>query len=137
MDKAVEMLQLRVSAGVNQLIDTHSEFKPMYFYLFPTELLVFQILFFILFFYYARLHSHQCKTRPYVCTKVPKNPPPKSTQSAGQDMNSQIRNSLKYMQFLTITIFITKTHSQIQEEMRTGTTLLIQKCQRQGRKKTA
>lgn len=54
MDKAVEMLQLRASAGVNQLIDTHSEFKHMYFYLFPIELAFFQILFFILFFYGSR-----------------------------------------------------------------------------------
>lgn len=49
MDKAVEMLQLRVSAGLNQLIDTHLKIKSMYFYLFPIELLFFQI-FFILFF---------------------------------------------------------------------------------------
>lgn len=50
MDKAVEMLQLRVSGSINQLIDTHSEFEPMYFYLFPIYLLFFPI-FFILFYF--------------------------------------------------------------------------------------
>lgn len=53
-------------------------------------------------------NSHRYKTRLYVCTKVPINPPPKSTQSAGQDMNSQIINSLKYMQFQIIIIFVTE-----------------------------
>lgn len=42
------MLQVRVLAGGNQLIDTHSESEPMSFYLFPVKLLLLVLLLLLL-----------------------------------------------------------------------------------------